>query len=280
VRRALAVIALSVTFAPAARAAGDPAVAALQSALLVRGLYAGPLDGLRGPRTNAAVRAAQARAGLSVDGIVGPQTRRALRLRPFASRLLHAGAAGSDVLALQFALAEHGFPSGTFDGGFGSHTDAALRRFQQWAGLPADGVAGPATYAALRAPPPRVPIALARPLQAPITERFGPRGLRFHSGVDLPAPMGAGVVAAAPGVVTYAGWLDGGWGLLVTIDHGGGVRSMYAHLSQIEVRVGDQVQAGFEVGRVGATGDATGPHLHFEVRVRGAAADPAPALSP
>ena len=62
------------------------------------------------------------------------------------------------------------------------------------------------------------------------------------------------------------------------IAHADGVRSMYAHLSRIEVRLGERVGAGFEIGRVGATGDASGPHLHFEVRVRGAAVDPATAF--
>jgi murein DD-endopeptidase MepM/ murein hydrolase activator NlpD len=79
--------------------------------------------------------------------------------------------------------------------------------------------------------------------------------------------------------VAYAGWLDGGWGLLVVVAHRRGVRTMYAHLSRVEVHVGERVQAGWELGRVGATGDASGPHLHFEVRVRGAAVDPVPALS-
>ena len=78
--------------------------------------------------------------------------------------------------------------------------------------------------------------------------------------------------------MTYAGFLAGGWGLLVTVAHTGGVRTLYAHLSRIDVRVGEAVQAGFQVGLVGATGDATGPHLHLEVRVRGAAVDPVPAL--
>jgi murein DD-endopeptidase MepM/ murein hydrolase activator NlpD len=91
--------------------------------------------------------------------------------------------------------------------------------------------------------------------------------------------MGTGVTAAGPGRVAWAGWRDGGWGELVVIAHRNGVRSMYAHLSRVEVRLGEQVGAGFEVGRVGATGHATGPHLHFEVRVRGAAVDPLPALS-
>ena len=86
------------------------------------------------------------------------------------------------------------------------------------------------------------------------------------------------MAAAAGGRVTYAGRLAGGWGLLVTIAHGDGVRSMYAHLSEIDVKVGQRLEAGDHLGLVGATGDATGPHLHFEVRVRDAAVDPLPAL--
>jgi peptidoglycan hydrolase-like protein with peptidoglycan-binding domain len=262
----------------AAQAAGDPGVAALQGMLHARGLYMGTIDGIRGPATNKGVRAAQRRAGLEVDGIIGPLTRRALRLRPLGSRPLRDGAKGSDVLALQFALAWHGFPCGAFDGGFGPRTDAALRRFQHFAGLAADGVAGPNTLAALRLPSARAPLSLAWPVAGPATDGFGPRGGRFHAGIDIPAPTGTGVAAAAPGRVTWAGRLAGGWGLLVVIDHGD-ARTLYAHLSRIEVRVGELVQAGWQIGRVGATGDATGPHLHFELRVRGAAVDPMPALA-
>jgi murein DD-endopeptidase MepM/ murein hydrolase activator NlpD len=72
--------------------------------------------------------------------------------------------------------------------------------------------------------------------------------------------------------------MAGGWGKLVIVAHQRGVRSMYAHLSRIDVQIGEEVQTGDQVGRVGATGDATGPHLHFEVRLRGAALDPLPAL--
>ena len=118
------------------------------------------------------------------------------------------------------------------------------------------------------------------PLLAPVGDGFGPRGERFHAGIDLIAPAGTEVMAAGPGLVTWAGKRTGGWGKLVTVAHGRGVRTMYAHLSTIDVKVGDWISGGTVVGRVGATGDATGPHLHFEVRVNGAAIDPLRALVP
>ena len=192
--------------------------------------------------------------------------------------MLHHGNRGWDVAALQFKLAWHGFPSGTFDGVFGAHTDAALRRFQHRAHLSVDGVAGPASVRALRRGRPRVPFGLRRPVNAPVGDRFGPRGNRFHAGLDLPAPYGAYVWAARKGRVVKAGWDDGGYGYLVVIRHHRHVRTMYAHLSRIGARRGERVVAGERIGRVGASGDATGPHLHFEVRRRGAAVDPLPAL--
>ena len=189
------------------------------------------------------------------------------------------GAAGWDVAALQFVLAWHGFPSATFDGGLGQHTVAALRRFQSWAGLRPDGIAGPTTYAALRQPLATCPIALGWPLAAPVSDVFGPRGNRFHAGLDLAAPFGAVVESAASGRVIFAGPAAGGWGNLVIVAHEGGVTTMYAHLATISVRRQEIVSGGLRIGTVGATGEATGPHLHFEVRVRGAAVDPLPALS-
>jgi murein DD-endopeptidase MepM/ murein hydrolase activator NlpD len=267
--------------ARSASAQGDPAVAALQIALHARSLYRGPIDGIEGPQTASAVRRFQRRRNVPERGAIGPRTRAALgRLgRPvLGSRVLEPDDVGWDVSALQFLLAWHGFPSGPFDGRLGPHTGAAIRRFQRWAGLAADGLAGPATLVALRVPPPISPILLRWPLNAPVGDGFGPRGRRFHAGIDLVAPRGTRVQAAGPGRVVWAGRRAGGWGLLVTVAHSTGVRSMYAHLARVEVRVGDQVGAGSSVGRVGATGHASGPHLHFELRLRGAAIDPLTAL--
>ncbi len=279
---ALPVVLTAAALVPQASAAADPGVAALQVGLHARGLYRGPIDGITGPGTQRAIRRLQARARISVDGVVGPKTRRALgrfARHRLGSRPLRFGKAGWDVASLQFQLAEHGFPSGTFDGIFGRHIDAALRRFQEWAGLKADGVAGPATLGALTGPPPTIPLPLAWPMTAPVLgDLFGPRGDRWHSGIDLPAPMGTPVYAARAGEVVWAGW-RGAYGFLVTVAHGHGERSMYAHLSRIDVRVGVRIGQGVRVGLVGATGDATGPHLHFEIRVRGACVNPLRALS-
>jgi murein DD-endopeptidase MepM/ murein hydrolase activator NlpD len=276
----LALTALLVAPASAA-AAGSADIAALQVALRAAGLYGGTIDGVAGAGTQRAVRAFQSRHGLAADGVAGASTRAALGRRggpTLGSRVLRSGSSGWDVAALQFLLAWHGFPSATIDGGFGSHTDAALRRFQVWAGVPADGVAGAGTVRALRGPIPRSPIWLIAPLRAAIGDRFGPRGNGFHPGIDYPAPTGTPVKAAGRGSVVFAGWDSGGYGNLVVIEHPQGVRSMYAHLSRIEVRVGQPTTAGMEIGRVGATGFATGPHLHFELRLRGAAIDPLTAL--
>ena len=267
--------------APPAAASRDAGIAALQVALHARGLYAGSIDGLTGPATTAAVRGFQRRAGLRVDGVAGVRTRLALGrygLHRLGSRPLVRGAAGWDVAALQFMLAWHGFPSATFDGGLGVHTERAIRRFQRWAGLTPDGVAGASTLAALRRPPARCPLALAWPLAAPIGDGFGPRGTSFHAGIDLTAARGTMVGAAAPGRVVFAGFAAGGWGNLVIVAHASGVKTMYAHLRAFAVRRGQAVGTGAPLGTVGATGRASGPHLHFEVRVRGAAVDPRPAL--
>jgi peptidoglycan hydrolase-like protein with peptidoglycan-binding domain len=268
------------TAAPAS-ATGDPVVAGLQAALAQRGVYDGSVDGVNGPSTTAAVMALQKERGLPADGVVGPRTRAALgalgRHRP-GSRLLHRDERGLDVAALQFQLAWHGFPCGVFDGAFGEHTEAALLRFQRWARLFPDGLAGAATFGALARPVPVEPLALRWPVAGIVGSSFGPRGDAFHPGIDIVAMTGAPVLAAAAGKVRFAGWNSGGYGDLVVVKHPGGVASFYAHLSEIDVRPGQVVAAGQQLGLVGETGLATGPHLHFETRLHGAAVDPLPAL--
>jgi murein DD-endopeptidase MepM/ murein hydrolase activator NlpD len=260
--------------------AGDPDVAALQVALRAEDAYAGPVDGWRGPETEEAVLAFQERAGLDPDGIVGPRTRKALgRLgRPeLGTRSLSFGARGWDVAELQFKLAWHGFPSGPFDGAYGPRLERAVRRFQRFAGLPQIGVAGPRTVAALRHPLPTSALSLSWPVVAPLGDGFGPRGDAFHTGLDFTAPAGTPVASARAGRVVWAAAL-GSYGNTVVVAHGRGVRTLYAHLSQIDVGLLQSVSTGARLGLVGSTGRATGPHLHFEVRVRGAAVDPLGAL--
>src|SRR5438128_518555 len=118
-RGVVVLLVIAAVFPAAAWGMGSPRVAALQVALHDKGIYRGTVDGVRGPATGAAVRRFQRRAHLAVDGVVGPHTRRALgRLgRPtLGARMLHTGNVGWDVAALQFKLAWHGFPNGTFDG--------------------------------------------------------------------------------------------------------------------------------------------------------------------
>jgi murein DD-endopeptidase MepM/ murein hydrolase activator NlpD len=278
-RRLLLVwLALASPSAGASDTTGAAFVAALQVRLERAGLYEGPISGVSDSTLVAAVRAFQRRRGLVPDGAAGPVTSKALGARPLGSRGLVRGDRGWDVTELEFELAWHGFPSGDFDRLIGPRAVRAIRRFQRFAGLPVTGEAGRRVFAALRGAPALSPIPLSWPVNGLLSSPFGPRGYGFHTGIDLAAPPGTPVAAAASGTVTWAAKLHGGWGLLVVIAHVDHVRTLYAHLSEIDVAVGDRVSAGQMIGRVGATGEALGPHLHFEVRVRDAAVDPLPAL--
>jgi murein DD-endopeptidase MepM/ murein hydrolase activator NlpD len=113
---------------------------------------------------------------------------------------------------------------------------------------------------------------------AVITSNFGaPRGGSRHEGIDLSAPAGTQVRSTADGVVDFAG-RSGDFGRLVVIDHGDGWQTRYAHLKKIRVKKGKRVARGMIVGTVGKSGNATGYHLHYEIRRHGRAVDPRPSL--
>ena len=114
---------------------------------------------------------------------------------------------------------------------------------------------------------------LVWPVNGPLTSRFGWRWGRMHEGVDVGVGTGTPIAAAAAGKVIVAGW-SGGYGQLVVIDHGNGLSTAYGHQSRIASAVGQLVAQGTIIGYVGSTGNSTGPHLHFEVRVNGGARDP------
>jgi murein DD-endopeptidase MepM/ murein hydrolase activator NlpD len=142
----------------------------------------------------------------------------------------------------------------------------AERRARQLAGEPAAPISG-------------APGSVMWPVSGPITSPFGMRNHpvfgRFimHAGIDIAAAEGTTIAAAAAGRVILAQYA-GNCGNMITLDHGGGMATNYCHLSQIFVGVGQDVQRGQAIGAVGMTGDATGPHLHFEVRIDGRPVDP------
>lgn len=140
----------------------------------------------------------------------------------------------------------------------------------------ASGIAGPAE-------PASGPGMFSWPVSGTITSPFGWRSNPFggspdfHPGLDIAAPTGTTVTAAATGTIMLAQWY-GGYGNYILIDHGGGYSTGYGHLSAIYVSVGQKVQRGQAIGAVGTTGQSTGPHLHFEIRINGKPVDPAPRL--
>lgn len=134
------------------------------------------------------------------------------------------------------------------------------------------------THAAGSSCPAALSVALTPPVAgAELISGFGERDGAFHEGLDLAAPEGTPVCAALPGTVAEAGWSDS-YGYTVLLDHGNGIQTRYAHCSALEVSAGQEAARGQEIARVGSTGDSSGPHLHFELSLGGAACDPLPLL--
>ncbi|MGH7717175.1 MAG: murein hydrolase activator EnvC family protein [Vulcanimicrobiaceae bacterium] len=131
-------------------------------------------------------------------------------------------------------------------------------------------------------PPPLVgaPGMLSWPVSGRISSPFGMRSnpisgrFLMHTGIDIAAEMGTTVVAPADGRVISAGWNSGGYGNMIIIDNGGPMSTLFGHLSQIFVANDQEVKRGQAIGAVGSTGESTGPHLHFEVRIDGKPVDP------
>lgn len=209
---------------------------------------------------------------------------------------LRLGSRGPAVRQLQRALRQRGLRV-SVDGVYGRGTRAAVSALQRRMKLRPTGIAdarllkrlrvktrtvasAPAAAAAVPVPAGTVSRPLSargfiRPTSGTLSSNFGWRWGRMHQGIDLAAPIGTPIAAAAAGTVSTAGWRDG-YGQTVVIDHGNGVTTLYAHQAAIGVSVGQTVGQGSIIGVVGNTGNSTGPHLHFEVRINGAATDPLP----
>jgi len=248
--------------------------------------------GIFGPRTEEALQEFQRANNLTPNGIYNQATRQAMS-RIFAHDVRR-GARGKVVEGLQERLVELGYLTEqqrrTGPGIFGPQTEAALKKFQREHQIEATGVLGPQTYRTLQTASARSPqngdsTPSGRPVDAPITSRFGWRrdpftgARKFHGGIDFGARAGTRVSSTAGGRVVFAGFNNGGFGNLVIVEHGNGYRTYYAHMSQINVREGQTVTDGQKVGEVGSTGRSTAPHLHYEIRRNNERIDPFPFLN-
>jgi Meckel syndrome type 1 protein len=236
-------------------------------------------DGIFGGETDAAVRKYQLSAGLDVDGIVGPNT--------WSSLFAKAGARGAamggsnvppEVKRLVAERLERAGRSVAAQGNAGAGTQAGG---QVGATTPtAPNTQGNSTLPTTQAPAGGScgSSTISTPVRGTVTSNFGPRGGRNHDGIDIAAPTGTPVRAAACGTVSLAGQ-QSGYGNIVCITHTSQFSTCYAHLSRFGVTSGASVQQGQVIGYVGCTGSCTGPHLHFETRVNGQAQDPRTYLS-
>jgi peptidoglycan hydrolase-like protein with peptidoglycan-binding domain len=271
-RLGIAVAASVLLVAGLARAAAtdrpqpDPNVAGLQTALAVKGFYRGPIDGIQGPRTTAALRALQRRFGLPSANVAGSRTLAALGTlgRPrYGTRALRQRMVGLDVAALQFELRYHGFPNDE-RGSFGQHTLLALKRFQRFARVPPDGIAGRSTYAALTKPPPTAP--KLRPPLAVVQ-----RTITVGNAVELSCPYATPVAASAGGTVVFSANRPRGYGYTVVTRDSRGLEILYGHLARIDVRRGQRVVPGALIGLAGWTGKSRAKtSLRLELWLRGA----------
>lgn len=119
-------------------------------------------------------------------------------------------------------------------------------------------------------------ISLIKPVSGTITSRFGANSrirVSSHTGLDISASSGTAIKAAASGTVTFSGY-KGSYGYLIVISHGNGVQTYYGHCSKLYMSAGESVSQGQTIAAVGSTGNSTGPHLHFEIRVNGVAYNP------
>lgn len=117
-------------------------------------------------------------------------------------------------------------------------------------------------------------MALLEPTNGVITSRFGYRRTSFHTGLDIANSTGTPIKAAADGTVSFAGTTTSGYGKYIVINHGNGIETYYAHCSRLLVSAGERISAGQHIAAMGSTGNSSGPHLHFEVRVNGSCQNP------
>lgn len=188
---------------------------------------------------------------------------------PVEKPLLRYGMSGPHVVLVQRELGVT-----PRSGYFGPRTERAVQAFQARHGLEPDGQVGPLTWAALGYGETPAASGVVSPMRAG-TYRLsgyynasgGPWSGRRHKGLDFAAPRGTRVQSVAKGIIVDAGWA-GGCGYRVVVQHPSGTHTWYCHLSRI-TRWSGAVKAGYKLGEVGATGHATGNHLHFEVRLNG-----------